>query len=453
MATVIGRLAAPFAGLLLACSMCCAQRGSDSGQACAAPVYFGLCDPCVPGTIIGEAPDMKAIEVINTWPDGPAEKAGVCPGDAITAVNGIPVPGHTWDDMLKQLVSPVPSPIDLKVMRNGQELNFHFERARETTLAQLSHERFVRGRLLMSGTQVFPVPADESPEEIEDLGRFYDGVDRRVGFKFIGGLDVPEGTPEDQIRVLVATAFEGPEHERWVGLTRMAGGEIRYGAGIGAIVHKNSYSAGFDAMVLKNPEEVLVNHVLPGSPAQRAGLFPGDRVLEIDGRQVSGLEPDQISDLIFKPEEPREVIFKPRRGRSTFSVKLHTQETQEIFDSAPFYRVEPQSDVLVLGLEVLSVENPREAMVTHVEYPSPSFDAGLHVGDRVLAINGAPIERITRQQLTETLHPKADSELTLEVSRLNQRLAFQIKPLTPPDAQAKIGRKIRGARSVPAHCP
>jgi predicted metalloprotease with PDZ domain len=175
--------------------------------------------------------------------------------------------------------------------------------------------------------------------------------------------------------------------------------------------------------------------------------------LEIDGRQVSGLEPDQTSGLIFNPEEPREVIFKLRRGRSTFSVKLHTQETQEIFDSAPFYRVEPKSDVFVLGLEVLGVESPREAMVTQVEYPSPSFDAGLHVGDRVLAINGARIEQMTRQQLTETLHPRADSELKLEVSRLNQRLAFQIKPLTPADAQAKIGRKIRGARSVPAHCP
>jgi C-terminal processing protease CtpA/Prc len=384
---------------------------------------------------------MRLIGVFDTWPDGPAEKAGVCPGDAIIAVNGIPVPGHTWDDMLKQLVSPVPSPIQLKVMRGGQELNFRFDRARETTLAQLSHERYVRGRSPMAGNQVFPVPAGESPEEIEDLDRFYDGVDRRVGFKFIGGLDVPKGTPEGQVRVLVATAFEGPEHARWVGLTRIARGE-------------NGYSAGFDAILLKNPEEVLVNHVLPGSPAQRAGLFPGDRVLEIDGRQVSGLEPHQISDLILKPDEPREVIFKLRRGLSTFSVKLHTQKIKEINDSAPYYLVEPKSEVLVLGLVVLGVENPHEAMVAQVKYPSPAFDAGLHVGDRVLAVNGTRIERMTRQQLTEMLQPKADSELKLDVSRLNQRLAFQIKPVTPADAQAKIGRKITKQHGpVPANCP
>jgi len=440
MATLTGRLAAPFVGLLLACSTCSGQQVSGSSQPCGAPVYFGLCDPYVPGTIIRRAPDMKAIDVLNTWPDGPAEKAGVCPGDQITAVNGIPVPGHTWDDLLKQLVSPLPSPIELKVMRNGQELNFRFDRARETTLAQLSHERFARGRSLMSGTQVFPVPAGEALEEIEDLSRFYDSVDRRVGFKFVGGLDVPEGTPEDQVRVLVATAFEGPEHARWVGVTRMALGE-------------NGYSAGFDAMLLKNPEEVLVNHVLPDSPAQRAGIFPGDWVLEVDGRQVSDLEPHQVLDLILKPGEPRDVIFKLRRGSSTFSIKLHTQKIKEIYDSAPYYLVQSKTDGFVLGLAVLGVENPREAMVFQVDYPSPAFNAGLHVGDRILAFNGIPTERITRQQLKELLQPKADHELRLDVSRLNQRLAFQVKPVTPADALAKIGRKITKSRSVPAHCP
>jgi C-terminal processing protease CtpA/Prc len=439
-ATMTGWFAAPIASLVLACSMLCAQQGSHSDQACGAPVYFGLCDPYVPGTIIRRAPDMKAIDVLNTWPDGPAEKAGVCPGDQITAVNGIPVPGHTWDEMLNQLVSPVPSPIELKIMRHGQELNFRFDRARETTLAQLSHERYVRGRQPMAGTQVFPVPAGEAPEEIGEVGRFYDSIDHRVGFKFVGGLDVPEGTPEDQVRALVATAFEGPEHSRWVGLTRMALGE-------------NGYSAGLDAILLKNPEEVLVNHVLPDSPAQRAGLFPGDRVLEIDGHQVSGLEPHQISDLILKPDEPRDVIFKLLRGSSTLTIKLHTQMIKEIYNSAPYYWVQSKSDVLVMGLVVVGVENPREAIVAQVEYPSPAFDAGLHVGDRVLSVNGIRIERLTRQQLTEILQPKTDSELKLDVTRLNERLAFQFKPETPADALAKIGRKITKSGSVPAHCP
>jgi S1-C subfamily serine protease len=55
---------------------------------CDAPEYFGVCDPYVPGTII-EPSDKKPILVATTWPGGPADKAGICAGDKIVAVNGV----------------------------------------------------------------------------------------------------------------------------------------------------------------------------------------------------------------------------------------------------------------------------------------------------------------------------------------------------------------------------
>jgi C-terminal processing protease CtpA/Prc len=439
------RFASAFVGLLLICTVYSAQQVSTTPQDCVAPAYFGICDPYVPGTIIGMSPDKKAINVINTWPDGPAEKSGLCPGDQIIAVNGIPVPGHTMVEMLKQLVSPSPLPIGLKVTRGKQELDFHFDRARESTLAQLSHQKFMRRRVLLEGIQVMTVPADETAEEAEEIARFYDGVNRRVGFKHVDGMDVPEGTPQEQVRKLQATGFEGPEHERWVGSTRVALGE-------------NSYSPGFDAVLLKNPEEVLVNFVLPDSPAQRAGLFPGDQILEVSGHPVSGLNADQLSDLILKPDELREVILKLRRGLPTVSAKIETQKFKEIYDATPYqslssYPNPTNAETFILGFVLFYAENPREAMVDQVDYPSPTFDAGLHVGDRILAVNAVPIEQITRQQLGEMLQPKGDSELRLEVSRVGKKLSFQIKPETYSEAEAKIGRKIIKNRPVPEHCP
>jgi C-terminal processing protease CtpA/Prc len=439
------RFTAAFAGLLMVCTACGAQQASSSSHDCDAPSYFGICDPYVPGTFIGRRPDMKAINVLNTWPDGPAEKSGVCPGDQIIAMNGIPVAGHTWNEMLRQLASPSPSPIDLKVTRGKQELDFHFDRARESTLAQLSHEKFMLRRMLMAGLQTMVVPADETPEEAQDLARFYDGVDRRVGFKFIDGMDVPEGTPEEQVKKLRATRFEGPEHERWAGSTRMALGE-------------NSYSAGFDAWLLKNPEEVLVNLVLPGSPAHRAGLFPGDQILEVSGHPVSGLNAGQLSDLILKPDQPWEIILKLQRGQSTVSTRIETQKITEIDDATPYqglggYPDQLKANTSILSFVVLYVENPREAMVDQIDYPSPAFDAGLHVGDRVLAVNAVPVEQITSQQLEEMLQPKGNSDLKLDVMRLGKKLSFQIKPVTYAAAQAKIGSKITEKRPVPEHCP
>ena len=429
------RFAVAVTSLLLACIGRSGQQVSTDGQPCAAPVYFGICDPYVPGTIIRMSDDRKAIDVVDTWHDGPAEKSGVCPGDKIVAVNGVPVAGHTYGQMLKQLVSPAPSPIGLKVVRGQQELDFHFERARESTLAQLRHQEYVLRRLLMDGLQPGIVPADETPAELKELDRFFDGVDRRVGFQFVDGLDVPEGAPEEQIRVLVATAFRGPEHDRWVGMTGMALGE-------------NANIPGFDAVLLKNPEEVLVDHVLPGSPAHRAGLFPGDQILEVAGHPVSGLNASQISHLILQPDELGEVVIKVRRGRSTLSIRIATQKVKEIDKATPYQRF--RSD---LGTEILLAENPREAIVTQVDYPLPAFFAGLLIGDRILAVNGVPIAQISRQQLTEMLQPQGDSLLRLEVSRLGKELHFEIKRMTLSEVEAKIGRKVTKRGLVPEHCP
>jgi predicted metalloprotease with PDZ domain len=95
-----------------------------------------------------------------------------------------------------------------------------------------------------------------------------------------------------------------------------------------------------------------------------------------------------------------------------------------------------------------------EAMVEQVQYPSPAFEAGLHVGDRVLAVNGGPIEQITTsQQLQDMLRPKANSELDLEVLRLGQKLRFQIRSLSYAETEAKIGRRIGKFGPAPKHCP
>jgi hypothetical protein len=40
---------------------------------------------------------------------------------------------------------------------------------------------------------------------------FCDGIDRRLGLKFIDGMDVPEGTPEEQVNNLAAIQPGGRE--------------------------------------------------------------------------------------------------------------------------------------------------------------------------------------------------------------------------------------------------
>jgi C-terminal processing protease CtpA/Prc len=439
------QLVASIAGLTLVCAAFPIQQPSTSQQDCEAPSYFGICDPYVPGIYIGGSTDNNTLNAIDTWPDGPAEKAGICGGDHILAVNGVPVPGHTFEQMLKEIVSPSPARIALKVKRGSQEMEFHFDRVRESTLAQLSQEKFMRHRMLLDRIRVGTVPLNETREELEELTRFCDAIDRRLGFKLASDMIVPEGTPEAQLKKLMATQFGGPEHDRSVGSTRFQFTE-------------NSSVPGFDAVLLKNPEEVLVNYVFPDSPAHHAGLFPGDQILEVNGHPVPGLNEDRLTDLILKPDEPREISLTLRRGASKVNLKIQTQRVNDFTATAPFGRAPVHSMAIkpgsyVLGFDVLYAENPREAMVDEIRYPSPAFDAGLLLGDRVLKINSVPIEQITPPQLREMLQPKGASVLMLEISRLGKTIQFQIKPATYAEDEAKIGRKITKKGPAPDHCP
>ena len=76
---------------------------------------------------------------------------------------------------------------------------------------------------------------------------------------------------------------------------------------------------------------VRVESVDPDGEAQRAGLKPGDLILEMNGRPLEGLPQDDLERL--KPG--REMKFKLRRGRETLDVRFRLGRRQE-----NVYRVE-----------------------------------------------------------------------------------------------------------------
>ncbi len=75
---------------ILASVISFASGGSPQSRLnCQAPEYFGICDPFVAGTLIASQGDNQPLLVVDTWPSGPAEKAGICPGDEIVSINGV----------------------------------------------------------------------------------------------------------------------------------------------------------------------------------------------------------------------------------------------------------------------------------------------------------------------------------------------------------------------------
>jgi C-terminal processing protease CtpA/Prc len=225
----------------------------------------------------------------------------------------------------------------------------------------------------------------------------------------------------------------------------------------GFAVGPDSYSAGFSAILVTDPDQVWVESVLPNFSAHRAGLFPGDQLLEVNGKSTSGLNIQQIRDLLFKPDEQRQLDLEVDRAGSTVRLELETQKWKEFQESnfnQPVPRaVPPSGDEYILGIFALHAEKPREAIVAQIDYPSPAFDAGLHVGDLLRAINGIRIKRLDRQELSQLLTPTTSTRIVLEVSRLKRKMTFSLTPVTYRTALASIGRKLTKLGVAPQQCP
>jgi C-terminal processing protease CtpA/Prc len=398
-------------------------------------VDSGICDPYVPGTIIFK-PGDKPILVLETWPHGPAEKEGICSGDQIAAVNGI----STTDQprIVKEIFSSSPSPVRLEVRRGAQIIQFDVPRARESTLAMLSEQKFARvGGLIGFFGPVVEFPLSERPAEIQAFQKFLDRMFARDGFKRLDGVYVPAATNPSQ--------FDQVE-------------EARQSDQVNALVGfspPQSYSGGFRALLLKN--EVLVETVIPDSPAYHAGVLPGDQIVSISGRDTSGLSAKEINQLLSMNAEPKELTSELVRGQSRITVTMALRRTEEIESSMPIRFIPsaapPLPDSYILGIAVFRPERSGEAVVAHVQYPSPAFKAGIHLGDVLLAVNGLPLDRIDASDLSRLLTPSSAQKIVLGISRLNKKMSITLTPVTYRAALASIGRKPTKFGTAPESCP
>ena len=414
-----------------------AARRGKSAKACDAPSYFGMCDPYVPGTI-GSPISKKGFAVFTTWPRGPAEKAGICPADTIVAINGQSATKLTSDEILKLMVSASPGPVSLTITRGKEQLNFRFKRVRESTLIKLSKQKWLPFGGF--GGPIISVPLKERPKEVEALQSFENQLAAHFGFKNVGwAAPVPNATPEKAIQELRQLYSETGRKQ------------VATYAGIGG----PKYTAGAGLMVLKNSGKVIVNFIEPGSPANHAGLLPGDEVIEINGTLLAGLTPEQLKRVFRNLDSPRTVTVQVRRDDAESVVKVTPEDTETVRQSDPLLDISqaivysrnlpaprPYGATYFVGVHVLFDSTDGRAMVSRVEYPSPAFDEGLHPGDLVLSINGAPIKQLTRAKISSLLTPADSSPIDFKVSRLGKRLTFKVASATHAEAMAKIGRKM-----------
>jgi serine protease Do len=184
---------------------------------------------------------------------------------------------------------------------------------------------------------------------------------------------------------------------------------------------------------LKPFSAVYVENVIPGDPADQAGIRSGDIIVSVDGQSVTSDR--ELAGLIANiPVGKKSQIVLLRDGhRKTVTVRIAKQAAEEVrMASAP-----GTSDDLGLQVTDLSSEKAQQfgldedesgVLVVEVKRGSRADEAGVKVGDIIKGVN---LQKVRNIEDYESLIAKVDKKESINLlvrSRNQGSRGIQIKP-------------------------
>jgi len=172
------------------------------------------------------------------------------------------------------------------------------------------------------------------------------------------------------------------------------------------------------------PQDAITNTLIggieEGSPADKAGLMPGDRILEIDGEPVEWFTGnfDAVRERIMLTKKD-EVSFKVDRNGEEMTIVSEFEIEETAFwqrRALPTVGIHPSGGVVVAAL-------------SKSKSPSPAERAGLQKGDELLKINGEKIYGVGH--VLSLLKNAGENPVVMEIKRGDEMLAKTITPLVP----------------------
>ncbi|WP_170311629.1 S41 family peptidase [Vallitalea okinawensis] len=101
--------------------------------------------------------------------------------------------------------------------------------------------------------------------------------------------------------------------------------------------------SGIGAYIQEVEEGIMVTEPMEGSPAEKAGLLPGDIIISVNGTKLTEVTYDEGIDLI-KGKANSKVILTVRRGTNVFEVEVIRQEIQvKAVSYTPLIELYPES--------------------------------------------------------------------------------------------------------------
>ncbi|MBT0964133.1 DegQ family serine endoprotease [Denitromonas iodatirespirans] len=194
----------------------------------------------------------------------------------------------------------------------------------------------------------------------------------------------------------------------------------RIGVGIQEMNQALSESFG-----LKSANGALISQVQPGSPAEKAGLQPGDVILKLNGERITNSNelPPKVAAMAPGSKITLQVW---RKGETRdISVTLGAQAAEEVASADT-----PAADHGRLGVAVRPLNADEAAQlkakggVVVLQVAGAAKRAGIQPGDVVLAVNGQPVADVAALQ---RMISGADKHVALLIQRQDARLFVPVE--------------------------
>jgi serine protease Do len=191
-------------------------------------------------------------------------------------------------------------------------------------------------------------------------------------------------------------------------LPQLRVGKITRGV-IGVEVNSDALSKEVSkGLGLPDGSGALLRTIRPGGPAAKAGLQPGDVIVEFNGRPVK--DSDALVAMVVSTKPGTSVPITIYRDRQRKSLSVTVDELDLVAEQGgQATREEPQSapSATGFGMEVdaLTPEHAQElevprgrggAIIARVERNSPAANAGLAPEDVILEVNRQPVTSVAQ---------------------------------------------------------
>jgi regulator of sigma E protease len=235
----------------------------------------------------------------------PAESVGLMPGDRILTLDSLPV--QWWSEVDAGIRGAVGGTVDLVVEREGERMQIDLVRGSRKGLNPFGEVEEVGW--VGVGSRRLPallgVPEGSSPAAEA-------GVRSGDRVLAVDGVEVEDWDAFERAYVAAAGASVTLEVAHGIGDDRPV--ELLTMPALGSLEHAGIISA-----------TILVQEVVPDTPAERAGLAPGDLILAVDGDPIGSF---RSFAAMVRSSEGRELLVAYARDGEVVNVPIRPQERE-----------------------------------------------------------------------------------------------------------------------------